>query len=149
MWRGILALVLVIAAIIWAQQFSQARQDINGKSSTDRSRDMSRRNPGSQHTAVPDPQEVEICRGKDSFTYEVDGKRYALPFEVIDDQAIVERDIVFAPAADVLNRGANRVSLVVPDYVRGEPKRCDGNLLPYVSSTLPPWPPTASRFSRR
>src|SRR5476649_1454885 len=103
MWRGILALVLIVAAIIWARQFSQARQDFSSN------RDTSRQATGSQATgsqatgsqATGSQEEVEICRGNDSSTYEVDGKRYSLPFEVIDDQAVVEGDIVLARAADV------------------------------------------------
>ena len=107
-WRGILAAVLIVGAIIWARQFSKAQQDTSSN------------------------EEVEICRGKDSFTYEADGKRYSLPFEVVGDQAVVEGDIVFGQATDVLNGGANHVVPVVPDYVRGEPKRWEGNLLPYI-----------------
>jgi hypothetical protein len=116
MWRGILAAVLIVAAIIGARQFSKAQQDTSGKAQQD---------PSSN-------EEVEICRGKDSFTYEADGKRYSLPFEVVDDQAVVEGDIVFGQATDVLNGGANYVVPVVPDYVRGEPKRWESNLLPYI-----------------
>jgi Astacin (Peptidase family M12A) len=134
MWRGILALVLIVAAIIWARQFSQARQDFSSN------RDTSRQATGSQATgsqatgsqATGSQEEVEICRGNDSSTYEVDGKRYSLPFEVIDDQAVVEGDIVLARAADVLDGGANHAALVVPDYIRGEPKRWENNLLPYI-----------------
>jgi hypothetical protein len=103
MWRGILAAVLILAAIIGALQFSKAQQDTSSN------------------------EEVEICRGKNSFTYEVDGKRYSLPFEVVDNQAVVEGDIVFGQATDVLNGGP-----VVQDYVRGEPRRWESNLLPYI-----------------
>ncbi len=116
MWRGILAAVLIVCAIIVARQFSKAQQDTYSKAPQDTSSN----------------EEVEICRGKSSFTYEADGKRYALPFEVVDDQAVVEGDIVFGQAADVLNRGANYVAPVVPDYVRGEPKRWESNLVPYI-----------------
>jgi astacin (peptidase family M12A) len=115
-WRGILAAVLIVCAIIGARQFSKAQQGTDSKPQQDTSSN----------------EEVEICRGKNSFTYEVDGKRYSLPFEVVDDQAVVEGDIVFGQATDVLNGGANYVVPVVPDYVRGEPKRWEGNLLPYI-----------------
>jgi hypothetical protein len=116
LWRGILVAVLIVGAIIWARQFSKAQQDTDSKAQHDTSSN----------------EEVEICRGKNSFTYEADGKRYSLPFEVVDDQAVVEGDIVFGQATDVLNGGANYVAPVVPDYVRGEPKRWESNLLPYI-----------------
>ena len=113
MWRGILAAVLILAAIFGARQLSTAQQDTSIKAQLDTSSN----------------EEIEICRGKNIFTYEADGKRYALPFEVVDDQAVVEGDIVLGQATDVLNRGANYVA---PDYVRGEPKRWESNLLPYI-----------------
>jgi hypothetical protein len=111
LWRGILAAVLIVCAIIGARQFSKAQQGTSNKAQQDTSSN----------------EEVEICRGKNSFTYEADGKRYSLPFEVVDDQAVVEGDIVLGQATDVLNGGP-----VVPDYVRGEPKRWESNLLPYI-----------------
>jgi hypothetical protein len=112
MWRGVLAAVLIVCAIVIARQFSKAQPDPNGNEAVANSN-----------------EEVEICRGKNSFTYEIDGKRYSLPFEVIDDQAVVEGDIVLGQAADVLNAGAN---YVVPDYVYGELKRWENNLVPYI-----------------
>jgi hypothetical protein len=121
LWRGILVAVLIVGAIIWARQFSNAQQDTSSKAQQDTY------SKAQQDTSSN--EEVEICRGKDSFTYETDGKRYALPFEVVGDQAVVEGDIVFGQATDVLNGGA---TLVVPDYVRGEPKRWESNLLPYI-----------------
>jgi hypothetical protein len=125
MWRGVLVAVLIVFAIIGARQCSKAQQDTYSKAPQ---QDTSSKAP--QETSSK--EEVEICRGKDSFTYEADGKRYSLPFEVVDDQAVVEGDIVFGQATDVLNGGANHVVPVVPDYIRGEPKRWEGNLLPYV-----------------
>jgi hypothetical protein len=125
MWRGILALVLIVCAIVLARQFSQAKQDINGNQATSSNQDTNNQDASSI-------EEIEICRGKDSFTYEIDGKRYALPFEVIGDQAVMEGDIVFGHAADVRDEGTDHVALVVPDYVRGEPKRWESNFLPYV-----------------
>jgi hypothetical protein len=123
-WRGILAAVLIVCAIIGARQFSTAQQDTHSKAQQDTY------SKAQQDTSSK--EEVEICRGKNSFTYEADGKRYSLPFEVIDDQAVVEGDIVFGQATDVLNGGANYVVPVVPDYVRGAPKRWESNLLPYI-----------------
>ena len=123
-WRGILAAVLIVCAIIGARQFSKAQQDTPSKAQQDTY------SKAQQDTSST--EEVEICRGKDSFTYEADGKRYSLPFEVIDDQAVVEGDIVLGQATDVLNGGANHVVPVVPDYVRGEPMRWESNLLPYI-----------------
>ena len=113
MWRGIFAAVLIVAAIFFARQVSTAQQDTSSKAQLDTSSN----------------EEVEICRGKNSFTYEADGKRYALPFEAVDGQAVVEGDIVLGQATDVLNGGANYVA---PDYVRGEPKRWESNLLPFI-----------------
>jgi hypothetical protein len=124
LWRGILVAVLIVGAIIWARQFSNAQQDTYSKAQQDISSKAQQDASGNE--------EVEICRGKNSFTYEADGKRYALPFEVVDDQAVMEGDIVFGQATDVLNGSANNVVPVVPVYVRGEPKRWESNLLPYV-----------------
>jgi Astacin (Peptidase family M12A) len=121
-WRGILAAVLIVCAIIGARQFSKAQQDTQAQQGT--------YSKAQQDTSSN--EEVEICRGKNSVTYEADGKRYSLPFEVVDDQAVLEGDIVFGQATDVLNGGSNYVAPVVPDYVRGEPKRWEGNLLPYI-----------------
>jgi hypothetical protein len=117
MWRGVLAAVLIVCAIVIARQFSKAQPDPSGNEAVANSNEANSN------------EEVEICRGKNSFTYEIDGKRYSLPFEVIDDQAVVEGDIVLGRAADVLNGGANNV---VPDYVYGEPKRWENNLVPYI-----------------
>ena len=112
MWRGVLVAVLIVCAIAIAQRFSKAQPD-----------------PYGNEAVANGNEEVEICRGQNSFTYEIDGKRYSLPFEVIDDQAVVEGDIVLGQAADVLNGGAN---YVVPDYVHGEPKRWENDLAPYI-----------------
>jgi hypothetical protein len=116
MWRGILAAVLIVGAIIGARQCSKAQEDT----------------PSNEQVEATSNEDVEICRGKDSFTYEIDGKRYSLPFEVIDGQAVVEGDIVFGQAADVLNGGTNSVAPAVPDYIHGEPRRWEGNLVPYI-----------------
>ena len=116
MWRGILAAVLIVGAIIGARQCSKAQQDTRSNEQLEASSN----------------EDVEICRGKDSFTYEIDGKRYSLPFEVIDDQAVVEGDIVFGQAADGLSGGTNSVAPVVPDYIHGEPRRWESNLVPYI-----------------
>jgi len=116
MWRGILAAVLIVFAIIGARQCSKAQQDTRSD----------------EQVEANSNEEAEICRGKDSFTYEIDGKRYSLPFEVIDDQAVVEGDIVFGQAADGLSGGTNSVAPVVPDYIHGEPRRWESNLVPYI-----------------
>jgi hypothetical protein len=116
MWRGILAAVLIVCAIIVARQFSKARQDTYSEA----------------QQATSSNEEAEICRGKNVFTYEADGKRYSLPFEVVDDQAVVEGDIVFGQATDVLKGGANYIAPVVPDFVRGQPRRWANNLVPFV-----------------
>jgi hypothetical protein len=80
-----------------------------------------------QQTASEDrDQESNICLGTNTSTYEMDGQRYALPFDIINDQAIVEGDIVLGQAAD----GGS--APVVPDYVRGEAKRWENNVVPYV-----------------
>jgi hypothetical protein len=115
MWRGILAAVLIVCAIIVARQFSKARQDTYSEA----------------QQATSSNEEAEICRGKNVFTYEADGKRYSLPFEVVDDQAVVEGDIVFGQATDVLKGGANYIAPVVPDFVRGQPRRWANNLVPH------------------
>jgi hypothetical protein len=131
-WRGILAAVLIVFAIIWARQFSKAQQDTYSKPQQDTSSKAQQDTSSKAQQDTSGNEEVEICRGKNSFTYEADGKRYSLPFEVVDDQAVVEGDIVFGQATDVLNGGANYVAPVVPDYVRGEPKRWESNLVPYI-----------------
>jgi hypothetical protein len=113
--------LLLVAAVLFARQYFGARSTTYVAPQQD--------------TAVAAPQDVssgdeaDICRGSDSYTYELDGKRYSLPFDVIDDQAIVEGDIVLAQAADVQKEGA---ATVVPDYIRGEPKRWDNRLVPYI-----------------
>src|SRR5260370_39663093 len=114
MWRGILAAVLILAAIFGARQLSTAQQDTSIKAQLDTSSN----------------EEIEICRGKNIFTYEADGQRYALPFDVVDAQAVVEGDIVLGQATYVLNRGPNYVA---PDYVRGERWRWYINHLSSIS----------------
>jgi hypothetical protein len=108
MWRGTLAAVLIGLAIYVGYQFLRAQPK-------------------------PDSaEEREICLGQNSYTYELDGKRYALPFDVIDDQAVVEGDIILGQAADVQKGGANYVAPVVPNYIRGEPMRWESHLVPYI-----------------
>ena len=114
MWRSILVAVLIALIIYVGYQISRAQQ-----------------NPHDQQTTHGD-EGREVCLGTDSSTYEIDGQRYSLPFEVIGDQAVVEGDIVFGHAIDVQKGGANYVAPVVPAYVRGEPKRWEGNIVPYV-----------------
>jgi hypothetical protein len=78
-----------------------------------------------------DNKEREICLGKDSFPYQVEGKRYALPFEVIGDQAVTEGDIVIGQAEDILKRGTNHVA-PVPGFVLGRPKFWVNGEVPFV-----------------
>jgi hypothetical protein len=74
MWRGVMVVVLIVCAIVVAQRFSKAQPDAYGN-----------------EAVANGNEEVEICRGKNSFTYEIDGKRYSLPFEVIDDELVLRR----------------------------------------------------------
>lgn len=67
-----------------------------------------------------------------SFSYETDSGSYSVPFEDIDGQAVVEGDIVIGATADLLNRGANYIAPVVPDYIKGKPKRWGNGVEPYV-----------------
>jgi hypothetical protein len=108
MWRGIMAAVLIGSAIYVGHQFTKAQPNTHSD------------------------EEREICLGQNSYTYELDGKRYALPFEVIGDQAVVEGDIILGQAADVQKGGANDVAPIVPNYIRGKPKRWENHLVPYV-----------------
>jgi len=62
MWRGILVAVLIVGAIIGARQCSKAQQDTSSKAQQDTS------SKAQQDTSSN--EEVEICRGKNSFTYE-------------------------------------------------------------------------------
>jgi len=109
MLRGILAAILMGLAIYFGLQVSKAQQNTHSDNT---------------HS----DEEREICLGQNSYTYEIEGKRYSLPFQVIDDQAVVEGDIVLGQAADVQKGGAN----IVPDFIRGEPKRWESRLVPYV-----------------
>jgi hypothetical protein len=118
MWRGILAAVLIVAAIFFARQISTAQQDTSSKAQQDTS------SKAQQDTSSN--EEVEICRSKNSFTYEAGGKRYALPFEVVDEQAVVEGDIVLG------STGGASYAPIVPDYVRGQARRWGNRVAPYV-----------------
>jgi hypothetical protein len=119
MWRSVLVVILIVGAVLLARQISGAAPITYTAAQP---------NTSQQKTSSND--EADICRGRDSSTYELDGKQYSLPVDVIDDQAVLEGDIVFGPAADVLNRGAN--SPRVPGYVHGEPKLWARNVVPYV-----------------
>ena len=119
MWRSVLVVILIFGAVLLARQISGA---------TPITYTAAQPNTSQQKTSSND--ESDICRGRDSSTYELDGKQYSLPVDVIDDQAVLQGDIVFGPAADILNRGAN--SPRVPGYVHGEPKLWARNIVPYV-----------------
>jgi hypothetical protein len=67
-----------------------------------------------------------------SIKYETDSGSYSVPFEDIDGQAVVEGDIVIGATADLLNRGANYIAPIVPDYIKGKPKRWGNGVEPYV-----------------
>ena len=123
MWRSILVAVLIALTIYVGYQVSRAQQ--TARSDQQIAHGDEAQNPHGDG-------EKEVCLGADSYTYEIDGKRYSLPFEVIGDQAVVEGDIVFGRATDIQKAGANYVAPVVPDYVRGEQKLWEGNIVPYV-----------------
>jgi len=65
MWRGVLALVLIVGAIIWARQFSQARPEIDSKQATDSRQDSNSRQDANSRLTNSN-EEVAICRGTDS-----------------------------------------------------------------------------------
>jgi hypothetical protein len=77
-------------------------------------------------------KEMEICHGKNSYSYALGGERYFVPYEAINGEVIAEGDIVIGQAADVLNGGANYTAPMVPDFVRGQPTRWENNLVPFV-----------------
>jgi hypothetical protein len=116
MWRGIFLAALIAFAVYVLRDLSSAAH-----------------NPPTddQQDARPDKY-GEICLRDTRFTYEVDGKPYALPFEVIDNQVVTEGDIVVGQAADLLKGGANYVAPVVPDFVLGRTKPWVNNVVPYV-----------------
>ena len=70
MWRGILSAALLALLVSVLRQTSKARQTPH---------------TGNQQDARTD-KHSEICLGNGRLAYEVEGKRYALPFEVIDNQ---------------------------------------------------------------
>jgi hypothetical protein len=74
-------------------------------------------------------EESKACSGQNSYSYEIGGKRYSVPYEMIGDQVVLEGDIVVGQTADILKGGANYIAPVVPDYVRGQLTRW-GNRVP-------------------
>jgi Astacin (Peptidase family M12A) len=116
MWRGILSAALIALLVFVLHPTSKAQQDPH---------------TGNQQDA-PSDKYSEICLGNDRFTYEVEGKRYALPFEVIDNQVVTEGDIVIGKAADIFKGGTNYVASAMPEFVLGRPKPWATNIVPYV-----------------
>jgi hypothetical protein len=119
MWRSVLVVILIIGAVLLARQITGATPIA-----------YTAAQPNTSRQSISGDDEVQICRGKDSSTYEIDGKRYSLPFDVIAGQAVLEGDIVLGPAADVLKGGAS--SPTVPDYIHGAQKLWAQNIVPYV-----------------
>jgi hypothetical protein len=78
-------------------------------------------------------EEQKICIEKPhSVKYETDSRSYSVPFEDIDGQAVVEGDIVIGTTADLPTRGTNYIAPIVPDYIKGKPKRWGKGIEPYV-----------------
>ena len=93
-------------------------------------------------------KEKEICHGKNSYSYALGGERYFVPYEAINGEVIAEGDIVIGQAADVLNGGANYTAPIVPDFVRGQPRRWENNLVPFVVDNSVTDSLTESSFNR-
>jgi hypothetical protein len=117
MWRSILFAALIAAFVYVVYQLPMAQRS---GAQTD-----------AQQSADTD-KERAICNGNNSFTYEVEGRRYALPFEAIDGHVVTEGDIVIGEAADLPKAGANSVVPVVPHFVLGQPKRWATHIVPYA-----------------
>ena len=98
MWRSVLVVVLIIGAVLVARQISGASPITYTASQP---------NTLQQNTSSDD--DVKICRGNDSSTYEADGKRYSLPFEVVDDQAVLELRNV---GGQIVGKGLGEILLV-------------------------------------
>jgi Astacin (Peptidase family M12A) len=77
-----------------------------------------------QAQSVPDPEKEEQanCEKQTKYSYEADGKRYFVPYEVIDGQDVVEGDIVI---------GQSESAGYVPPFVN-QAKRWSGNEVPFV-----------------
>ena len=59
------------------------------------------------------------------------GEGYSVPYEDIDGQAVVEGDIVIGATADLLKRSPSYAP-IVPDYIKGKPKRWGNGVEPYA-----------------
>ena len=79
-------------------------------------------------------EEKEICTDPaHSVSYRANtGENYSVPFEEIDGQAVVEGDIVIGAIADLPKVGTNYIAPIVPDFVRGQPRRWGNGVAPYV-----------------
>jgi hypothetical protein len=82
-----------------------------------------------QAQSVPDPEKEEKanCEKQTKYSYEVDGKRYFVPYEVIDGQDVVEGDIVIGQS-----ESAGYFPPIVPPFVNLQAKRWSGNEVPFV-----------------
>jgi hypothetical protein len=118
MWRSILFAALIAAFVYVLYQLPMAAQRSGARTEA----------PQSAH---PD-KESAVCNGNNSFTYEVEGKRYALPFEVIDGHVVTEGDIVVGETADLPKAGTNSVVPAVPGFVLGQAKRWATNIVRYA-----------------
>jgi hypothetical protein len=77
-------------------------------------------------------EESNLCAGKKSFSYKANGEQHFVPYEVIDDQVVIEGDIVVGSAEDLLKGGANYVPPVVLDLIDGQWTRWGNGVAPYV-----------------
>jgi Astacin (Peptidase family M12A) len=116
-WRSILFVALIALFVYVVYQLPMAQRS-GAQTET-------------QQSAQPD-KESAICNGNSSFTYEVEGKRYALPFELIDGHVVTEGDIVIGETADLPKAGASSVVPAAPHFVLGQPKRWATNVVPYA-----------------
>jgi hypothetical protein len=124
MWRGIKLVALIALVVLGLLYLPIARQGAPSEA-------QQNSHPEAQQNAHAD-KESEFCPGSKSFVYEVEGKRYALPLEVIDDHLVAEGDIVVGETADLPKGGAGNVVPAVPGFVLGQPKRWANNTVPYA-----------------
>jgi hypothetical protein len=109
-------LVALIALVVFALLYLPIRQGSRSEA---------------QQNAHAD-KESEFCPGGKGLVYEVEGKRYALPLEVIDNHLVTEGDIVIGQTADLPKAGTGNVVPVMPSFVLGQPKRWANNIVPYA-----------------
>src|SRR5713226_4816476 len=68
-----------------------------------------------------DKDEKSECGDQTKYSYEVDGTRYYVPYEVIDGQDVIEGDIVIGDA-----QGSGYFPPTVPPFVNGQARRWPG-----------------------